>query len=146
MFMQKKLNDFKMKNSFLQLAITILLLMIVIVACKKEKEEDKEKTEVTFPMSEATEISENGATFTVSITSNVTVTDKGICYSSQNDMPTTEDSKISKGSGAESYSVILTGLTENTKYYVCPYAIVNGETYYGERRMFTTLQDDPDIP
>ena len=134
--MQKKLNDLKMRNRCLQLTTAIFLLMCV-VACKKENDD-----KVTFTMSEATEISENAATFNVSITSNATITDKGICYSSQNAMPTTENSKISKGSGAESYSVILTGLTNNTAYYVRPYAMVNGEICYGERKMFTTLQEE----
>jgi len=98
---------------------------------------------VTFTISEATAVSQNSATFNASVTaneSNITVTEKGICYSSQNDPPTTADSTIPKGSGTGSYSATLTGLTANKPYFVRPYAVVDGETYYGEKRTFETLQ------
>ena len=98
------------------------------------------ENQVTFTISEATSISQNGATFNASVTSNITVTDKGICYSSTNNLPTTSNSKVSKGSGTGSFSATLTGLTENTSYYARPYAIANGTTYYGEVKTFTTLQ------
>ena len=91
---------------------------------------------VTFTISDATNISQNSATFNASVTSNLIVTDKGICYSLQNDTPTTADSKISKGSGTGNYSVTLIGLIEDTSYHVRPYAIANGETYYGEVKKF----------
>ena len=127
-----------MKKTFLHLATTILLLTIIVIACKKEKNPEDS---VTFIISEATNISESGATFDVSVRTNITLTNKGICYSSQNSTPTTEDFKISKGSGVSNYKVTLTDLTDNTGYFVRPYAIADGETYYGEVITFTTLQE-----
>ena len=102
--------------------------------------------DVSFTISDATNITQTEATFNASVTTNVTVTDKGICYSDINNTPTTDDSKLSKGSGAGAYTATLTGLTANTLYYARPYAIVNsGATYYGEVKTFTTLDDDNNV-
>ena len=98
---------------------------------------------VSFTMSDAENITLTEATFNASVTSILSVNDKGICYSSTNDTPTTDDSKVSKGSGVGAYTVTLTGLTENTLYYARPYAIVNGDaTFYGEVKTFTTLPEE----
>ena len=93
---------------------------------------------VTFTINDATNITQNSATFNASVTSNTSVTDKGICYSNQNNTPTTNDSKISKGNGTGNFSVTLTNLQESTCYYARPYAIANGTTYYGEVKTFVT--------
>jgi uncharacterized protein (TIGR02145 family) len=92
----------------------------------------------TFAISEAYNITFTSAQFDCSVTSNTTVTDKGICYSSQNSTPTTEDPKISKGGGTGNDNVTLTDLTENTTYYVRQYATTNGTTFYGNVKSFKT--------
>jgi len=110
-----------------------LVIGLALLSCNKD--------EVTFALTDATAISHNSATFNASVAANITITDKGICYSSQNSMPTTTNSKISKGSGTSSFTVTLNNLEENTVYYARPYATTNGATYYGEVKMFTTLED-----
>ena len=96
--------------------------------------------QLTFTISEATNISHNSATFNASAAANTTITDRGICYSSQINTPTTENSKVSAGNGVGSFNVILTDLIENTVYYARPYAVINGVSYYGEVKTFKTLQ------
>jgi len=65
------------------------------------------------------------------------ISERGICYSnSQN--PTTSNNKVSGGSGAGTYSVSISGLTSNTKYYVRAFAVNVVGTAYGNEVVFTT--------
>jgi hypothetical protein len=65
-------------------------------------------------------------------------TEKGICFS-LNQNPTTSDSKlIVAGSGTGYYSTDATDLSENTTYYVRAYAINTLGIAYGEQISFTT--------
>ena len=127
---------------------TILLLMSLIVmfffySCSPDEETSEEETTiketiVTITIGDATDISYCSATFSVALTANVAITDKGICFSSQDYTPTTVNSKISMGEGTGAFSVTLTQLEENTNYYARPYAITNRKMYYGEVKKFTT--------
>ena len=66
-----------------------------------------------------------------------TVSAKGVCWStSQN--PTTSNSHTTNGSGTGSFTSSITGLTENTTYYVRAYATNEAGTAYGEQKTFTT--------
>jgi len=65
------------------------------------------------------------------------VTERGICWStSQN--PTTADAHATNGNGTGNYSVNLSGLNDNTTYYVRAYAINASGTAYGSEVSFTT--------
>lgn len=66
------------------------------------------------------------------------VTARGICWStSQN--PTIADNYTDDGNGIGSFTSQITGLTENTTYYVRAYATNEKGTVYGEERSFVTL-------
>ena len=66
-----------------------------------------------------------------------TVFERGICYStSQN--PTTSSYTVQSGSGTGSYTCYMTGLDQNTTYYVRAYAINSEGTAYGNQVSFTT--------
>lgn len=66
------------------------------------------------------------------------VTSRGVCWStSQN--PTTTDSCSSNGNGMGSFSSTLTGLFENTTYFVRAYASNAMGTSYGNQQSFTTM-------
>lgn len=67
------------------------------------------------------------------------ITDRGFCYSSTNTSPTITDSYQSFGSGTGTYNGTLTGLTQNTTYYVRAYAINSNGTSYGNPIAFTTF-------
>lgn len=71
------------------------------------------------------------------------ITEKGVCWSTVPD-PTISDSKTSDGTGIGEYSSTLTGLTQNTIYFVRAYAKNSAGTGYGNSISFTT-QDNPAI-
>ncbi|NEM97765.1 beta strand repeat-containing protein [Pontibacter burrus] len=75
---------------------------------------------------------------TISGLGNVAV--KGICWST-NPNPTITANKTSDGSGPAGYNSNMTGLTENTTYYIRSYATTSsGVTVYGNQVSLTTLK------
>ena len=69
------------------------------------------------------------------------VTEVGVCYSTTNTLPTTANittkgTAPSAGTGA--FSINITGLTRDTKYYLRAYAINSKGTGYGALETFTT--------
>ncbi len=75
----------------------------------------------------------------VTFNGNVTVTARGICWSTTQN-PTIEDNKTTNGSGVGSYTSNMTNLEHNTTYYVRAYATNEVGTAYGEEVSFTTLE------
>lgn len=73
----------------------------------------------------------------VTNTGGAIVTQRGVCWST-NENPTISDSHTTDGTGAGSFTSNLTGLTENTTYYVRAYATNQAGTSYGEQKSFTT--------
>jgi uncharacterized protein (TIGR02145 family) len=71
------------------------------------------------------------------------VTEYGVCWSTSEN-PTISDYKTVDGSGSGSFTSQLTGLTENTTYYVRAYAVSNVGTAYGDQVSFTTLESVTD--
>jgi hypothetical protein len=70
----------------------------------------------------------------------IAVTEKGICFGTSPN-PTISNSKISSGSGTGSFTVNLTGLSQNTVYYARAYATnASTGTVYGSEVSFTTNQ------
>ena len=68
------------------------------------------------------------------------ITEKGFCYSSVNAVPTVGDTKKPSSSQGNDIAVGLTGLTADTKYYICAYAINEKGTYYGAVNEFVTAK------
>lgn len=89
----------------------------------------------------ASSITQNTASSGGTITSDggAPITMKGVCWSSTSTMPTISNSNTNNGSGTNSYSSSLTGLTANTTYYVRAYAINSMGIAYGNTISFTTL-------
>ena len=65
------------------------------------------------------------------------VTARGVCWSTSEN-PTTRDTHTTDGSGTGSYTSNITGLTENTTYYVRAYATNSYGTSYGSQKSFNT--------
>ena len=63
----------------------------------------------------------------------------GICYGTSIE-PTTNDN--TQTASSNSFTLQLRQLTGGTIYYYRPYAIVDGQTYYGNVRTFRTLDDN----
>jgi len=101
-------------------------------------------TTLTTPSLTTTAISaikENSAQSGGNVTDDggATVTARGVCWStSQN--PTITDDFTTDGSGTGSFTSSLTGLTQNTTYYVRAYATNSVGTAYGDEVNFTTEQ------
>ena len=74
----------------------------------------------------------------VTFEGNVTVTARGICWSTKQN-PTIEDDKTTEGYGVGTFTSNMTNLEHNTTYYVRAYATNEVGTAYGEERVFTTL-------
>ncbi|MDD5979159.1 MAG: formylglycine-generating enzyme family protein, partial [Bacteroidales bacterium] len=69
----------------------------------------------------------------------LTVTARGVCWSTT-DNPTIDDSHTVDGGGAGSFISNITGLTENTTYYVRAYATSGASTVYGATKTFETFK------
>lgn len=67
------------------------------------------------------------------------VTERGVVYGTSAN-PLTSGPKVTAGSGVGTFSANLTGLSDNTLYYVRAYAINSEGTSYGNQETFTTLQ------
>ena len=103
----------------------------------------------TVVLQPASDLTLNTATLRMSITSNgnATITSYGVCYSSTNQQPEVGKDKVASTSVSVGLntpvSFSLTGLTENTLYYVRAYAINNVATqpgYSSPTQTFTTGQ------
>lgn len=66
-----------------------------------------------------------------------TVTVRGVCWSTSPN-PTVNGSHTTNGSGTGNFTSNITGLTQNTTYYVRAYATNSAGTSYGEQKTFTT--------
>ena len=67
-----------------------------------------------------------------------TVTVKGVCWGTTAN-PTTANSKTTDGIGTGTFTSSITGLTENTTYYVRAYATNSVGTAYGTQVSFSTI-------
>src|SRR4030043_1882774 len=65
------------------------------------------------------------------------VTARGVCWSTA-EIPTISPNKTSDGTGNGVFASSITGLTANTKYYVCAYATNSEGTGYGNEVSFNT--------
>ncbi|MBP7464068.1 MAG: hypothetical protein KA793_06985, partial [Bacteroidales bacterium] len=94
-----------------------LLIMALVVIYASSCENDNSVP--VLLTSEVTDITHTTALCGGSITSDggATVTACGVCWST-NQTPTISDSKTIIGTGSGSFTSTITGLTENTTYYV----------------------------
>jgi uncharacterized protein (TIGR02145 family) len=95
----------------------------------------------TVTTSSITNISYNSAMSGGNVTNDggATVTARGVCWSTLPD-PTISDPHTNNGTGTGSFVSNITGLTQNTTYYVRAYAINSVGTGYGNEISFTTLE------
>jgi hypothetical protein len=94
----------------------------------------------TLTTSAATAISVNTAILGGEITNdgNTAVIERGICYATTQ-TPDISNNKVTMGTGTGIFNNTVTGLVNNTLYYVRSYAINGAGTAYGNQVSFTTL-------
>lgn len=108
----------------------------------EEKVFTTSKVAPTVTTSEVTSVTANSAVTGGNVTSDggASVTARGVCWgTSQN--PTISGSHTTDGNGTGTFTSNLTGLTENTVYYVRAYATNSQGTSYGEQKTFITSHD-----
>ena len=77
---------------------------------------------------------------TISTNGELAVTEKGICYSSTNNEPTVDDTKVISTEAGNNILVSLSGLQGGVTYYVRAYAINGKGTGYSSIEQFTTTK------
>jgi uncharacterized protein (TIGR02145 family) len=112
------------------------VLLILTNACKKD---DDSNLIPVLTTSAELNIMVTSATGGGNITSDggVTVTSRGVCWSTDI-TPTISDNHTTDGAGIGSFTSNITGLTENTRYYVRAYATNSKGTGYGGAISFIT--------
>ena len=73
------------------------------------------------------------------------IKERGVCWSSQLSMPTTDDKYIKNGSGIGGFVCEITNLDLNTEYYFRAYAITNKWTAYGNVVSIKTNNGIPQV-
>lgn len=97
----------------------------------------------TITTNNTSNITSNSATFNGNITdlgSGLTVTEYGFCFST-NATPTVANTKLIAGTNKTyigAFTSNASSLLQNTMYYVRTYAIIGGNTVYGNQISFTT--------
>lgn len=100
--------------------------------------------EIRLPQASGTTVSNvgvGGATLRATVTNDGdgNISDAGFCYSTSSS-PSIADYKLSCGTQTSTFSKVLTGLQENTRYYVRAYVTNERGTGYGAQAEFTTLK------
>jgi uncharacterized protein (TIGR02145 family) len=100
----------------------------------------------TFAVStnQVTNITQTTATSGGNVNGVTGVTSRGVCWNTSPN-PTTANSKTVDSSGTGSFVSNLTGLNQNTLYYVRAYAVHSLGTSYGNEVIFTTLIAIPTV-
>jgi beta-glucanase (GH16 family) len=115
------------------------LLLLLFFSCKKEIKVDQ-TTSVPVLTTNVTNITSTSADIDGNVTNNggSVLTDQGFCWGI-NDLPNLPGNKTSFGTGSESFTIKMTGLTPGTNYYVRAYATSSVGTGYGNQKIFQTL-------
>jgi len=124
-----------MKPLFKISVIVILLIgtAIYLPSCMKEATPPVVVTTIVSDITKTT--ASTGGTVTSDGGSEIIVF--GVCWSTSPN-PTVSSNKTSTGTGIGTYNITITGLTENTTYYVRAFATNNAGTSYGNEISFKT--------
>lgn len=125
------------------ISIWAILLASLILAsgCKKKSDSSATGPVPVVVTGNSSNITPTSVDFTGNITSDggSFVTKRGFCWSYTNQNPTIVNDKIVFGSGAGSFSGTITGLNNQTLYYIRAYAANNNGTGYGSTLAVTTI-------
>lgn len=119
-----------------------IILIVFLIGCTKNTTINNNITSATKPVLTTNPINNisntmafSGGTFITDGESNILL--KGVCWST-NHNPTINDFKSDDGTGVTNYSSVLTGLLQNTTYYVRAFATNSIGTGYGNEVSFST--------
>ena len=110
-------------------------------------DDDTDEEEIVLELAVVTTLSVTDITETSAVAGGEVISDggaevtaRGVCWSLSSN-PTIENDKTVEGEGIGSFQSILSGLSQNTTYYVRAYATNSEGTAYGEEVTFTTLEE-----
>ncbi|HAN77779.1 MAG TPA: hypothetical protein DCQ31_08415, partial [Bacteroidales bacterium] len=119
----------------------IIAISLIFGSCNEEVLENNAKLELNSLVA----LSSTGIEFNAVVTEIPAgnVTEYGICYSSETDAPTSDNSKVVITNVALNQEIkgIITGLKKNTKYYVRFYLIQQEKAVYSRTKNATTLEE-----
>lgn len=123
-------------SSYKLFVLPLFFFILLISGCKKDKSSN-------LPLLATTELSAVNAVSAKSggdifSDGGDAVTARGVCWNTVT-QPTISNSLTMDGQGTGSFTSTLTGLTNNTTYYVRAYATNANGTAYGSELSFTTL-------
>ena len=137
-----------MKNINLTTHLSFVSFLILLFAgsCDSGKDlEDKtlgysDNSIPTLSTTLVSTITNVSATSGGNVTDNggVSVTSRGVCWSTSSSPTTSHSTKTSDGSGSGAFSSTISGLTASTTYYVRAYAVNSVGTAYGNEVSFKT--------
>ena len=138
-------------ENYAQMDIGLRLVINTPESQPEPRPEPEPEPEITAPAvvtGEASDVTENSATVSITITSDggAEVTDCGIVWSKEANPTTDLSTKISFDGAEESYTCQLTGLNASTTYYYRAYATNEAGTAYGEEHSFTTSASSAPVP
>jgi len=116
--------------------IAVALILTVLQACRKDEPP-------RVPVLSATvlaQVKQNSVVCFASISSDAgfPVTSSGFCWSTEKN-PTLNQQKVESGIKSGLFTCPISGLIQNTTYYIRAYAINSEGTAYGDELRFTTL-------
>ncbi len=120
-------------------------MILTVASCGKDNKNQKNGLVIkTVP---ATEITRNSAKSGGEIESDGgdAIIERGVCWAAANN-PTIDDNYLANVSaGIGNYKTIISGLSNNTTYYIRAYATTAKETVYGNELSFSTTNLGPEL-
>lgn len=128
-------------KKFIFLFLLMVAIMAIINSCKKDEIEVTAPKLITFEVNNITNISVSSGG-EIKNKGKYEIIRRGICWSTKPN-PTIADDKIKDDSDSDTFSLEITGLMPNTKYYLRAYATNYIETGYGNEIEFQTTGEKP---
>ena len=124
-------------------SLQLFMICAILIACKKTPEDPSGGSMVALDNTTVDSIKATWAVVSSDITSIGTapITDHGFCWGT-NPLPDLSSSFSSQGAVTEprEFSYYLSGLTNQTTYYIRSYARTTQVIYYSDQQEFTTLE------
>ena len=114
------------------------MAVFVFMGCNKQGDNDVRVTTYT-----PQDITQTSAVCggDVIVTQGLSLNELGVCWSTERN-PTANDSHLSTTNWSDTYVCTIMGLESNTTYHVRAYALRGLEYYYGDDKVFTTLESN----
>lgn len=121
--------------------LLLLISLILLVNCSSDSNENNEQILGTITTEEVLNITTTSVTFSGNLISagSGEVSAKGVVFGT-NANPTLNDNvELSNNNNLGNFTINISGLIQNTTYYVRAFVTTEVGTNYGEEKLFTTL-------